>query len=142
MPGPDKQYDPEQPVYLRIGDWHPSEVSRNYSTGDTEVGVSVYEIALDGSIVVPSEGEWSETDLLDRLKLDLPRHLVQGDWVGCGGEGEPVLRKLVQIGIWPSDLPEGFRSSIPDMTGQTLIAIEDAPRPSSSGGEVRPNSGF
>ncbi|MCS4088618.1 hypothetical protein [Rhizobium sp. BK176] len=53
----DQDYDPERPVYLRIGDWHPSEVSRNYATGDTEAGVSVYDLAPDGSIVVPSEGE-------------------------------------------------------------------------------------
>ncbi|MDW9481848.1 hypothetical protein GOB57_24680 [Sinorhizobium meliloti] len=78
MPGTDNKYDPERPVYLRIGDWHPSKVSRNYSTGETEAGVSVYELAPDGSIVVPPEGEWSEEDLLGRLRLDLPRYVVQG----------------------------------------------------------------
>ncbi|MCV9963688.1 hypothetical protein OIU34_17445 [Pararhizobium sp. BT-229] len=131
----DQTYDPERAVYLRIGDWHPSEVSRNYSTGDTEAGVSVYELAADGSIAVPTEGEWSAMDLSDRLKLDLPRHLVQGDWVGCGGEGEPLLQRLVQIGLWPRDLPEGFRSSIVDFEGLTLVAIEDAPLPSGAEAE-------
>lgn len=129
MSSSDQTYDPERPVYLRIGDWHPSEVSRNYSTGDTEAGVSVYELARDGSIVVP-EGEWSAVDLSERLKLDLPRHLVQGEWVGCGGEGEPLLQRLVQVGHWPHDLADGFRSSILDFDGLTLVAIEDAPRPS------------
>jgi hypothetical protein len=130
----EQPYDPDRPVYLRIGDWHPSEISRNYSTGDTEAGVSVYELAPDGSIVVPSEGEWSAVDLTSRLKIDQPRHLVQGDWVGCGGEGEPVLQDLVLIGRWPDDLPAGFRTSITDFQGQTLIAIEEAPQPSTGGG--------
>jgi hypothetical protein len=124
----DQTYDPERPVYLRIGDWHPSGISRNYSTGDTEAGVSVYDLAPDGSIVVPSEGEWSHEDLSSRLKLDQPRHLVQGDWIGCGGEGEPVLKNLTQIGLWPQDLPEGFKSSIVDIEGEALIAIEDVPK--------------
>lgn len=127
----DQIYDPDRPVYLRIGDWHPSETSRNYSIGGTEAGVSVYDLAPDGSIVVPSEGEWSALDLSERLKLDVPRHLVQGDWVGCGGEGEPVLQNLVQIGQWPNDLPEGFRSSIVDLDGETTVAIEDVPQPTS-----------
>lgn len=122
----DRMYDPEQPVCLRIGDWHPSETSRNYSTGDTEAGVSVYDLAPDGSIVVPADGEWSAVDLSSRLKLDLPRHLVQGDWVRCGGEGEPVLQNLRKIGSWPQDLPDGFRSSLVDVEGETLILVEDA----------------
>jgi hypothetical protein len=142
MSGVGNPYDPERPIYLRIGDWHASEVSRNYSTGDMEAGVSVYELAPDGSIIVPSEGEWSEADLFGRLKLDLARHLVQGDWVGCGGEGEPVLRNLVPIGLWPGDLPEGFRSSILDVEGLTLIAIDDVPHQPTSGGEVGPTSWF
>lgn len=102
--------------------------------------MSVYELAPNGSIVVPSEGEWSEADLFGRLKLDLPRYLVQGDWGGCGGEGEPVLRNMVQIGLWPSDLPDGFRPSIPDIEGQPLIAIEDLPP--RAGGGARPHAGF
>ncbi len=129
MPVSDQTYDPERPVYLRIGDWHASERSRNYSIGDTEAGVSVYDLAPDGSIVVPSEGEWSAQDLADRLQLDQPRHLVQGDWVGCGGEGEPLLQNLVRIGVWPRDLPFGFRPSIVDTEGETLVSIANAPEP-------------
>lgn len=52
------------------------------------------------------------------------------------------LRNLVQIGLWPSDLPQGFRPSIPDLEGQTLIAIGDAPQPWGPGGEARPLSRF
>lgn len=127
MPDNDHRYDPARPVYLRIGDWHASETSRNYSIGDTETGISVYDLAGDGSIVVPSEGEWSSVDLSQRLQSDEPRHLVQGEWVGCGGEGEPVLRNLVHVGFWPHDLPEGFKSSIVDFDDEILVPIEDAP---------------
>jgi hypothetical protein len=125
MSTPGSSYDPERPVYLRIGDWHPSETSRNYATGDTEAGVSVYDIWIDGSIIVPPEGERSETDLARRLALGEPRHLVQGDWVGCGGEGEPVLKNIVRIGEWPRDLPIGFRSSVVDIEGETLVPVGD-----------------
>ena len=118
-------YDPERPIYLRIGDWHSSETSKNYSSGDTEAGVSVYDLAPDGSIVVP-EGEWSIKDLKLRLRSGAPRHLVQGSWVGAGGEGEPLLQGLTTIGLWPEDLPDGFRSSIIEFDDETLLMIDDA----------------
>ena len=116
----------EKPVYLRIGDWHPSERSRNYGEGSTEAGVSVYDLATERSIVVPADGEWASADLAHRLKLGLPRHLVQGDWIGCGGDGEPLLQKIVRVGLWPDDLAEGFRSSMVDTEGETLVSVEEA----------------
>lgn len=119
------KFDADRPLYLRIGDWHASERSGNYSAGDTEVGVSVYDLAPSGSIVLPPEGEWSRNDLMQRLRSGHPRHLVQGAWVGSGGEGEPVLRGVVRVGSWPADLPDEFRSSVLDLEDETLIAIEE-----------------
>jgi hypothetical protein len=120
-----QNFDADRPIYLRIGDWHSAETSRNYSTGDTEAGISVYDIAPSGGIILPPENEWSRKDLLTRLRSGAPRHLVQGAWVGSGGDGEPLLRGIVRIGSWPLDLPAEFRSSVLDLEDEGVIAIEE-----------------
>lgn len=79
--------------YLRIGAWHPSEQSRNYATGDIEAGVSVYDLDGQGRPIAP-DGEWAEDDLRDRLASDEPKWLVEGDLVGEGHDGEPLLQNI------------------------------------------------
>ena len=52
----------EDRVYLRFGDWHHSEQSRNYVTGFPEAGVSVYELNHHGDPIDPDEDllRWHE----------------------------------------------------------------------------------
>lgn len=87
-------------TYLRIGDWHPSETSRNYALGKTEKGVSVYELDPTGQPLAPPKGEWADTDLRQRITGKEPKYLVQGTHVGVGHDGEPLLKNIKIVGEW------------------------------------------
>lgn len=90
-----------RPVYLRIGDWDPAfPVSRNYATGDHEIGLSVYELDAEGMPVEPQEAEWAGADMRERLAGDQPKHLVTGSLVGWGHDGEPLLADVGIVGAW------------------------------------------
>src|SRR6185437_1286654 len=54
--------DEEHRLYLRFGDWHPGERSRNYVTGHPEDGVSVYDLDHHGNPIDPDAGldRWHE----------------------------------------------------------------------------------
>lgn len=92
--------DASRPVYLRVGTWNPaSPYSGNYARGEREAGLSVYDLK-DGVPVVPEESEWAEVDMLDRLRSDQPKFLVQGLLVGEGHDGEPLLGNVVVVGLW------------------------------------------
>lgn len=85
---PSAERDPEAPVFLRVGPWNPSDPrSRNYAAGDIEIGLSVYDLDEHGAPVVPPDGEWAEDD----LRGEAPKFLVQGDVLGRGHDGEPLL---------------------------------------------------
>lgn len=104
--------DPAEKVFLRVGKWNPEDPrSRNYSIGDIEYGLSVYELDSDGNPIVPPEGEWSEVDLRERLTSDAPKFLVQGTVIAWGGEGEPLLEKPRVVGgfVPPQLLPSPSR---------------------------------
>jgi len=92
----------ERAKYLRIGEWHPSETSRNYSAGKIEPGVSVYGLDAAGRPVVPLQGEWAAEDLSSRMAGKEPKYLVEGDHVGIGHDGEPLLKNLKIIGDYPA----------------------------------------
>lgn len=94
--------------YLRVGAWRDSEQSWNFATGGFEQGVSVYALDPEGMPVVPPDGEWAESDLHDRLASDEPKYLVTGNVVGCGGDGEPLLRNLRIIGTWHGPNTESY----------------------------------
>jgi hypothetical protein len=96
---PTAKYDPQQPVYLRVGDWHESETSRNYAAGKTEIGVSVYDIR-DGKPLTPEDGEWAEVDMRERLDSSDPKYLVQGEEQGTGHDGEPLLKRVRVVGYF------------------------------------------
>lgn len=102
--------DTGRPVYLRVGTWNPaSPYSGNYARGEREAGLSVYDLN-DGQPVVPEESEWAEVDMLERLRSDQPKFLVQGLLVGEGHDGEPLLGNVVVVGLWQ---PEGSQPAHP-----------------------------
>jgi hypothetical protein len=89
---------PERELFLRVGDWHESETSRNYASGGTEAGVSAYRLH-EGCPVVPPEDE-EAADTYARLRSTDPKHLVTGRVVGTGASGEPLLRDVWRMGIY------------------------------------------
>ena len=98
--------DAGPPVYLRIGAWDPAKpVSYNHALGETERGLSAYDLDADGRPVVPDESEWAAADLRARLASGAPRLLVTGRLVGEGHDGEPLLADVVVVGEWTP--PEG-----------------------------------
>lgn len=102
---------PHPPVYVRFGDWHPSERSRNYRTGDIEAGVSVvdtrwdrknrqWDLQVDDSdgLADTLGGHFNERcrKLEEDRRVD-PIWLVTGELVGVGGDGEPLLRSVRKV---------------------------------------------
>ena len=99
-----------RPIYLRVGTWNPaSPYSGNYARGEREAGLSVYDLK-DGQPVIPEESEWAEVDMLERLRSDQPKFLVQGLLVGEGHDGEPLLGNVVVVGLWQ---PEAQQRAAP-----------------------------
>lgn len=93
--------DPDQPLYLRIGDWdvhNPRSI--NHASGYREVGLSAYDLDEAGCPVAPEESEWAYEDMRDRLLGNLPKYLVQGGLVGVGHDGEPLLENVVVVGSY------------------------------------------
>lgn len=89
--------------YLRIGEWdrtNPRPRSRNYATGEIEVGLSVYDLDEVGNPIAPPDSEWAEDDLRDRIKSADPKFIVTGQLVGIGHDGEPLLSDIVVVGEW------------------------------------------
>jgi hypothetical protein len=97
---------------LRVGDYSgPNHRSQNFAQGRTEKGLSVYELDAKGQPVTPPghpdyDSAWIEQDMRDRLAGDDPKWLVEGEVVGIGGDGEPLLRKVRTIGEWPEALDD------------------------------------
>ena len=98
---PHAKRDPSKPMYMRFGSWDPNhERSKiNAENGLThEKGLSVY--ALDGhnNPVASAKVSWGKSDLDFRLKREGPPIFVQGDKVGEGYDGEPLLRNVRAVG--------------------------------------------
>lgn len=101
-------------VFIRFGDWHHTERSRNYATGDTEIGVSVFEAVKEGQkyrILLDEEhdpdGRQADTYWGWMKKFDQekdwghdpePIYIVTGEVVGTGYDGEPLLKGLKIVG--------------------------------------------
>jgi hypothetical protein len=114
---PRGERDPNRPVYLRVGDWNPDRpYSNNYAKGDIEAGLGVYDLNAAGEPIAPEEGEWAEVDMRALLRSDEPRYLVQGDLVGEGHDGEPLLRNPKVVGMYPDD----FAKIVPKLTANLL----------------------
>ena len=110
-------------TYIRIGEIPEDEMSRRYN-GDAvigeEKGVSVYNcVKINGSyhIVMPlpmKEGQGQTYEILIqcvtecRYKIEKTRrvYLVNGDQVGTGADGEPLIRNVIVI----KDITEQFKT--------------------------------
>ena len=81
--------------YLRFGPIPKSEQSHNHAMGTIEKGVSVYALDENDNPIVPTKGEWAADDLAFRQRRETgTRYIVQGDRVGTGYDGEPLLRNV------------------------------------------------
>jgi hypothetical protein len=81
--------------YLRFGPIPKNERSHNHAMGTIEKGVSVYELDENDNPIVPTKGEWAADDLAFRQRRETgTRYIVQGDRVGTGHDGEPLLRNV------------------------------------------------
>lgn len=82
-------------IYIRFGDLPIGGRSTNYLTGEKEIGISVYEgiEREDGeySIVFPNLTESCCVSLSGCLQRKA--YLVEGEVVGRGSDGEPLLTK-------------------------------------------------
>ena len=100
----------EDQLYIRFGDWHWSETSRNYYEGTdrtTEEGVSVFRAdALPGGLYdvwiarernPVSEGDLAETFYTFRSihkREGGPVYVLRGELVGWGWDGEPLIQDI------------------------------------------------
>jgi 8-oxo-dGTP pyrophosphatase MutT (NUDIX family) len=93
--------------YLRFGDWPEDERSHSPAGGYKEEGVSVYDTHR-GHPVVPGDeigyGEYgndTHDELQGRINQyhrgNVPAHVVKGDMVGIGYDGEPLLRNIQRV---------------------------------------------
>ena len=81
--------------YLRFGPIPKSEQSHNHATGTIEKGVSVYALDENDNPIVPTKREYAADDLAFRQRRETgTRYIVQGDRVGTGYDGEPLLRNV------------------------------------------------
>lgn len=86
-------------AYVRFGDLPPNGRSSIFD-GDNgkiaeEAGVSVYEAVLtsgDYRILVPSPAYYSTFTTMLWLHEDRPLYLVEGERIGTGCDGEPLLK--------------------------------------------------
>lgn len=104
-------------LFIRFGEWHPTERSRNYARGGTEDGVSVYDVAWRSKekrwdVRMPTEADnphgpedtfWT---LLKKAEAgEDPVFILKGDVVGVGHDGEPLIRNIrVVKKVDPKDL--------------------------------------
>jgi hypothetical protein len=81
-------------LYIRFGSIPENGYSQNFTTGENEIGVSVFE-ALDRqgniNIILPTDTSKACVDIA--WMLDRPLYIVQGDIIGIGSIGEPVMKK-------------------------------------------------
>lgn len=103
-------------VYLRFGHWPHDERSTNWVTGDRERGVSAYALDSRGEPVPPqTENELDydpEHEMHGRVRAaevrreegiihpDKTAHLVRGEHIGTGYDGEPLLKNVRRVGDW------------------------------------------
>ena len=84
-------------IYIRYGDLPPAGYSRNQATGEREAGVSVYHAYLlpGGQLVVAS----GYVAFCAEIFADRPLYRVEGEVIGVGSDGEPLLAgcRIVEV---------------------------------------------
>lgn len=108
-------------IYVRFGDIPENERSKNCLTGGYEDGVSVYEAIErddDISIILPNLSV-STCGSLSGV-LDRPMYIVEGDVVGTGNDGEPLLRNCRVI-------KEVVKNSLKSNQGLYAMEIDRSP---------------
>jgi len=110
------EYKKGEETYLRYGKWPENERSQNFAMGHAEDGVSVYPLDYHGGLPLDwsDEGEHagrvathmgrhdSRGDVFSD-ESNYPRFLVQGDRVGSGHDGEPLLQVVSPLSLeWHS----------------------------------------
>jgi hypothetical protein len=101
------QVEEGRQYYVRFGELPKSGYSTNFARGTFEGGASVYDaVGRKGRLVlqVPPEGEWADQDLRDRIKQEQEAYVVEGEYAGEGGDGEPLLRKARVVARVPSSI--------------------------------------
>jgi len=99
---PIAEWDLGKPVYLRIGRWNPAQPRPRNARGAKGAGLSVYDLDGDGQPIAPANSKWAEIDMQNRLRGAEPKFLVQGEWIGVGHDGEPLLENVRIVGLWES----------------------------------------
>jgi len=99
-------------LYIRFGELPKGGRSRNYATGGFEAGVSCYEaeyvarescFRLTGNVYNPGA-------LIGHQMAGSKIYLITGKCVCCGGDGEPVLRRIKVLGeLSPDQNVQGFK---------------------------------
>jgi hypothetical protein len=101
--------DLDKTLYIRYGRLPPGGKSRNYASGMWEEGIAVYPARYDlvaGAIVFDEGyGVWQGGTLIGVMSR-VP-YLVEGELVGTGSDGEPLLRGVRRVAILRYDLEMG-----------------------------------
>ncbi len=91
--------DLNKTLYIRYGRFPPSGQSRNYASGMLETGISVYPAKYDlvsgGIIFDDNYGVWQDGTLISVMHRT--PYLVEGEYVGDGSDGEPLLRNARKV---------------------------------------------
>jgi len=83
--------------YIRFGDIPESKLSKNYLTGESEKGVSVYRAFVKDGNIIPIISSL-EPSILVTLVGCLSRnvYIVYGDKIGIGSDGEILLENVTK----------------------------------------------
>ena len=121
-------------IFLRFGDLPKGGVSKDWSSGRVEKGVSVYSAKKD---FVNNSIWFGENSLpgaaLIRASEDAPVYLVTGKKVGIGTDGEPVLKnvEILHKLKFNSDSAPGFSpfnpSSSPEEGEHSILREKSVP---------------
>ena len=84
---------PYENAYIRFNDLPKSGFSKNYATGENELGVSCYEARWDiVTGVYKRDGAGLDGAAIRYILSGSPVYLITGEEISRGSDGEPTLR--------------------------------------------------
>lgn len=99
-------------IFIRFGDIPKGSISKNWSSGAKEKGISVYGVKKDlNTDTVWFDGRGEVGAALMSLAQGRKIYLVSGDVVGRGTDGEPVIKNakmISQLDFHPDEKVDGF----------------------------------